>query len=540
VSTDTAIIVISVCVSVLMAVSFYIPLAAGDLLVLPMGTLEVGSFVYAIAATRGSSWELSLVFAAGAGLVVAALGSAILLRLDGWGIALGSLAMAEMIAQLQTNLSVTGGAEGLAGVPYVLEPFFALALTVIVVVIVALIELTPVGLRVRTTRADELAAEFSGIATRRLRFCLFAASGLTAGIAGGLLAGLLTVVTPSEFGLSAINQYLAGAIIGGAGSVVGPAIGGTVTGLAPQELTFLSSYSTLVYALLLLCAVVIRPQGLVTERIAGAARRVVRGALTRRRAPSTTSDTSTAGGRPSLPGLLGAGRGVPVAVRDVELSYGSVDVLRGVSFVAEPGNVTALIGPNGAGKSSLINVMSGITRASAGEVLIGDERVRVRDPHRSVRDGLARTFQTPRLIREQSVRDHLRIGSEGANAILSWLGLEEDAETDAQDLPYGLQRKVEIGRAMSGDPRILLLDEPTAGMTWSEASEIVEVIASIRSLGVTVLVVDHNMRFIAEVADTVFVLDQGVIIAGGLPDDVVRNQEVIDAYLGAPPPRVEA
>ncbi|MFI0353305.1 ABC transporter ATP-binding protein [Actinomadura sp. 9N407] len=250
-------------------------------------------------------------------------------------------------------------------------------------------------------------------------------------------------------------------------------------------------------------------------------------------------------------------------VTDLTLAFGGIRALDGVSFTVLPKNIHALIGPNGAGKSSCFNVLTGVYRATSGSVRFGDRELTGLAPHRITRLGLSRTFQNIALSGEQTVLDNLMVGRHhltrsgfiGAGLQLPWsrreerrhrervteiaaeLGLAGRLRVAAASLSYGEQKRVEIARALATEPRLLMLDEPVAGMNASESEAMAEAIVGVRDrLGISVLLVEHDMSVVMRIADRVSVLDFGRLIADGSAAEVRANPEVVRAYLGEPQP----
>ncbi|MCY1268735.1 Sulfate/thiosulfate import ATP-binding protein CysA [compost metagenome] len=246
-------------------------------------------------------------------------------------------------------------------------------------------------------------------------------------------------------------------------------------------------------------------------------------------------------------------------LQDISLSFKGVKAVTNISFAVAPGEICALIGPNGAGKSSLLNVINGVYQAQQGRVrFAGEERRRMR-PHDAALRGIARTFQNIALFKGMSVLDNvltgrnlkrrsswleqaLRLGRapgeddrqrEAAEKVLEFLRIQPWRDAIVGKLPYGLQKRVELARALAAEPRLLLLDEPMAGMNAEEKREMSRFILDInREFGTTVVLIEHDIGVVMSIADHVVVLDYGRKIGDGPPDEVRHNPEVIAAYLG--------
>jgi branched-chain amino acid transport system ATP-binding protein len=249
-------------------------------------------------------------------------------------------------------------------------------------------------------------------------------------------------------------------------------------------------------------------------------------------------------------------RGATLEVRDVTKRFGGFVAVRDASLVAEPGRVTSLIGPNGAGKTTLFHTISGILAPDKGDVLLDGSSLRGMTPDRRARAGMARTFQILELFGGLTVFENLQVAAEGRSTTAIWrdlfslrhpddpqvkeqvaaaldlVGISHLADRPAGALPTGLSRLVELARALCTDPRVLLLDEPASGLSASETDRFQEVLANLADLGLTILLVEHDIELVMALSRTIYVLDFGAMIASGTPADVRSNPAVRAAYLG--------
>lgn len=246
-------------------------------------------------------------------------------------------------------------------------------------------------------------------------------------------------------------------------------------------------------------------------------------------------------------------------VQDAAVHFGGVKALDGVSISIERGSLCGLIGPNGSGKSTLLGAISRLTDLSSGQLTINGKEYTKVAPHRANAVGIARTFQTVRLLESMTVRANVMIGAatravqrgalsnwlfvtraladnrlarKGADRALERVGMTEFADAYPQDLPYGRQRHVEIARALASEPQLLLLDEPTAGMNHTERDEVGDLLMALTAEGLTQVLVEHDLAMIHRVCDYTFALNFGKVIASGKPREVSRDNAVREAYLG--------
>jgi branched-chain amino acid transport system permease protein len=326
------------------------------------------------------------------------------------------------------------------------------------------------------------------------------------------------------------------ALLGGVSSPIGSAIGTGLLILIPEWLRFLKSVPGLylaVYGLAVILIVVFMPDG-----IWGYVSKLFR---VPERAPSKPPESLT---------LRPVDSGAPIAleVRGLSKNFGGLKAVDGVDLQVRRGGVHALIGPNGSGKTTMLNIVTGLYRATAGAIFVDGVDVTALPPHKRTVAGLARTFQNIRLFRSMTALENVVVGAERdrntlveggrdtllrqARSALEFVGLGHRANETIPSFSYGHQRLIEIARALAANPTVLLLDEPAAGLNMSEKKALHDLLGRIAAQGLTILLIDHDMTLIAGTARRVTVLNFGRRIADGETADVLRQPDVAAAYLG--------
>jgi ABC-type branched-subunit amino acid transport system ATPase component/ABC-type branched-subunit amino acid transport system permease subunit len=477
------------------------------------------------------------------------------LRVRGPYLAMVTIAFGWVIWKiLQEWVAVTGGDLGISSIPkpqiavfrletqhfyYVVLAFFLAALALQH----RLVE-SDFGLRLRAIKHSEIAVASVGVDVYRLKVIVFVISAAFAGFGGTLFAHQQNYISPDNFQFFSSVFFLLAVLFGGAGTKLGPVIGASVLIMLPEMLHDFDHYRLIVYACLILITLYFLPRG-----VMGLFERPEK---SRKVKPRSTAQTDRQ--IDVLPSVSGA----TLRVEALSRSFGGVVALFEVSFQIEAGSIHALIGPNGAGKTTLINIVSGMYRPDAGRIFIDGAEAEIESMHSAAQRGVVRTFQTLKLFGEMTVLEHVLIGMtrhsrstlldavirsrrarkeagehlQEARALLHLLGIAHLEQMPANSLAYGHRRLLEIARALAVRPRLLLLDEPAAGLVAEEIRALAAVIRKLKQAGMTILLVEHHMELVLSVSDRITVLDHGAVIAEGRPADIRRNERVIAAYLG--------
>jgi branched-chain amino acid transport system ATP-binding protein/branched-chain amino acid transport system permease protein len=417
----------------------------------------------------------------------------------------------------------------------------AVALLVVALLISLAVERSRFGLSLLAIKQNEPAAEAAGIDTLAWKMRAIMLSGALAAAAGGLYAVVQLLVTPdSVFGMLTSAQALIVALFGGVGTLWGPLIGSAI--LIPLSETLqaylgdkIPGIQGVVYGLAIILVVLLAPEGIFWR---------VRDWLRRPRAiglgPVNPIAPPIAA---AVPEATPTQRRPILTVSDLSKSFGGLRAVANASFEVGDGEILGIIGPNGAGKTTLFNLLNGFLKPDAGTVAFAGRELVGLKPNRICRLGIGRTFQVVRAFARLSVRDNVVVGAyastasdadavAAANAALAQVGLLGRSGAIASALTNKELRLMELARALAGRPRLLLMDEPLAGLASHEIEDMLEVIRALAAQGTTVVIIEHTMRAMVRLAERFIVLDHGAILAVGRPGEIVNEASVIEAYLG--------
>ncbi len=508
---------------------------------------------------------LAAVAALGVVLVFGLVVALVSLRTRSHYLLLATFGLQLIAINVLSKLTITGGVNGTPAVSLIPVGLTDLAGTtqgysILMIAVVGLgllaadwLRYSYLGLGMQSSRQNERLVISAGLNPGGFRVLAVLISAVYGGAAGVLLGPILTYIDPPSFGLTLTLLLLLMVVVGGMGSVGGVAAAAILLTYVSQAAQESSTGWPLIYGLTIMAILALAPNGL------GGAFSALRRLLVTRLVQRKADEPTSSGRVPSVPtGDLRVVRtptsGSALELRDVHRHYGGVKAVDGISMRIEAGITHGLIGPNGSGKTTLFDLVCGFVRQDRGQIeALGRDVSRLPASARA-RYGVGRTFQHPSIVRDNTVLENVLLGvmstmpgvqrmrpllgavktawEQQAMDALIQVGAEPLWDRQVRDLPYGQQRIVDIARVLAARPSLVLLDEPGAGMPDNAREIVRHIIRDLRDRGVTVVIVEHDMRLIMDVCDRITVLNTGKVIAEGTPDEIGRNESVVAAYLG--------
>lgn len=500
----------------------------------------IGAYVIALGTTKwGLSWWLSLLLGLGLAALLGIILGLTTLKVGGHYLAMVTICVQIIFTLVATNWKVvTGGPDGIAGIhrpeffvslaTSQYYAWFSLAILFFVIWFVWSLKNMPLGRSMRAVRENELAAETLGVDTLRVKIIAFLLCGILGALGGAIYASGALYISPDTFSFDQSVMFLAMALVGGSESGIGSMLGAGLLTYLPEWLRQLKSFYLIVYGFIIIFVIIFMPEGL-WGYVNLLQRKFIK--------PKALAPAQE-------PFKLDPAESEEVlVVENLGKHFGGLKALDGVDFTVKRGEVHALIGPNGSGKSTCINVVSGVYVATFGKVKFLGKEVNGLRPSAIAKSGLTRTFQNLRLFKALTVWENVLVGSqraggthadvrERAMAAIEFVGLTDKVHELCKNLPYGHQKLVELARTLAGKPQLLLLDEPAAGLNQTEKQDMVALLKRLHEMGLTMVLVEHDMSLVAQISTQATVLNFGKKIAAGSMAEVLDDPVVIEAYLG--------
>ncbi|MDI3327350.1 MAG: branched-chain amino acid ABC transporter ATP-binding protein/permease [Alicyclobacillaceae bacterium] len=529
------------------------------------GFFAIGAYTTAILATQYGqnvwlTFPVSLVAGALAGMIIGFAS----LRVKSLYLTMITIAFGIIIQKLAEAMeSLTNGPRGLA-VPMLFQNPWTLYLVILLFAALCFwisfqLPRTNWGRSLFAIQGDEISAESMGINTKMTKILVLTLSASLTGLAGSFFGIYLGYISPEHFGLDLSFLFVLMLLVGGIGDPYGPFVGSLILTPLPMMLVWFQDYQLLIYGLLYIAAIYLFPKG-----IMGTLKKLVH----RRASKEAPSVSILENGPEWLPFYTGqedksrrAGgeedAGPLLQLRGATKRFGGLVAVNALDLSIANNSIHALIGPNGSGKSTTLNMISGIYRLDEGDIWFDGEDVTGVGAFQRSRMGIARTFQAPRLVNDLTALDNVKMGfyrsvkesilsgltyfpalgkekmiDEYARSLLEFVRIPDSARVQVKNLTFAERKLLEIARALATRPRLILLDEPASGLSDKEMEQLIEIVKNLKRNGLTVLLVEHHMDFLASLAERVTVLDFGRKIAEGSIKEISEDPLVIQAYLG--------
>lgn len=529
------------------------------------GQISLGQAAFFGIGAYGAAIVSSIVHSMWIGLIAAVILTAVFgfiiglstLKMAGHYLAMVTIGFQTLVSLVFNNwASLTGGPDGISGIlrPQIFgfslfknTPFlyFVLSLLFIVGAGVHSLRKYTWGRALRGIRENELAANVMGVNVFSAKIVAFTVGAAITGLAGGIFASGAMYISPGLFDFTQSVSFLAMTVVGGAGSAVGTVLGTVILTLLPEVLRFLQHIYLVVYAVIVLLVVLGMPGGIwpVIEK------------WWSRFLPPTRPKLNLQNIRFGIPAKYGEPL---LKLTQISKQFGGLKAVDQVDLTVMSQEAHALVGPNGSGKTTVLNLVTGVYPLSGGTVQLENQILTGLPPFKITESGISRTFQNIRLCKDMTVLDNVMLGlhrhrkstflgnmisspasrlersrfEEKAWEAIAYVGLSERAFEFADNLPHGQQKLVELARALVAEPKVLLLDEPAAGLNDTETANLIQLLQRLKSEGVTILLIEHDMALVTKVADKLTVLNFGQRIAEGSVQKVLEEPVVLEAFLG--------
>ena len=532
---------------------------AGELAMGQTAMYAAGAYAAGLSNKMGVTdiW-VQILIGAGAALLVGLITGIPGLRLGSWSLAMTSFFLILLVPDvLSIFKSETGGRNGLAGIvpatsfgqPIDATGYYLIIVSVTIVVFALMrnLVISGHGTALRVMKQSPVLASAMGISVFRAKLTAYSLGALPAGVAGALFANLDLFISPEAFAFSFAMTVLAASIFGGSASIYGALVGAAVLQFGMNQSTNFQQYGLVISGAFLLIGGVAFTGGL-----SGLLRTLIRKADNAAKAKVGSAPV------PIVSTEIEPLQGAHLRVDDVSKAFGGNQALSHVSVEAKPGAVTAIIGPNGSGKTTLLNMISGFYKTDAGVISLEEHQIQGLASYKVARAGVSRTFQTPNVPEKLTVLEAVEAGRYAADRasvlssvlrlpafwrahrtdrreaerVLALVGLSDQRDELADSLPLGNRRLLEVARSLVSSPKVLLLDEVASGLDEDELEVLERLVKRLRDAGMTVILVEHNFQLVLRVADDIYVLAQGTVMAHGASAEIESNPRVMEEYLG--------